>query len=437
MIDLDTVPDQEKPHLVRGLWHQYARPAQLLPRGEWRSAWISGGRGSGKTRAGAEGAADLALIDPTVDGAIVGPTFGHARRICVEGESGILRALAGWVQKYNRSEGIIYLTEGGTIFLDGADDGAYRIQGENLGWCWCDEIGLWNVLHWEAAWHESIQFAVRKPPGRILATGTPKAGHPLVKLLDSDPSVHKSRMSTYDNLANLDPVQVQYLRERYEGTRLGRQELEGEVIDEVEGALWTREMIEASRVEEILETERVVVAVDPPGGATEAGIVAAALTKGYCACGDRESLPHVYVLRDESLLPSGPEQWGRAAVNLYDSLDADRIVAEINFGGDMVENVVRGISRGVSFKTVRASRGKQIRAEPVAALYEQNRVHHVGAFPDLEDEMTQWTPEESWSPNRLDALVWAVTELAPWSRSKRKITGLDLTTDLGKSRLTP
>ncbi len=414
-------------YLPRRLWQEYARPEQLLPEGDWRTAWISGGRGSGKTRAGAESAADLALIDPTTDGAIVAPTFGHARKICVEGESGILRALTGWVDKYNRSEGIVYLTGGGTIFLDGADDGAYRIQGENLGWVWCDEIGLWRVGHWETAWHESIQFAVRKPPGKILATGTPKAGHPLVKLLAEDPDVHSVRMRTFDNIANLAPNVVEYLKHRYEGTRLGRQELEGEVIDEVEGAFWTRDLIESSRIDTPGPMTRIVVAVDPPGGATEAGIVTAGITD-HCVCG--QSGTHIYVLADNSLLPTGPEQWGRVSVNAFESWEADRIVGEINYGGDMVEHVVRGIRTSVPFKAVRATRGKEVRAEPVSALYEQGRVHHVGTFPEMEDEMAQWTKDDDWSPNRLDALVWAVTELEPWKKPRRR-GRMDLTSGLG------
>ncbi len=431
MIDLTGIPETTKPLLVRRVWQQYARPEQRLPEGEWRTAWISGGRGSGKTRAGAEAAADLAVIDPSVDGAIVAPTFGHARRICVEGQSGILRALSGWVANYNRSEGIIYLTGGGTIFLDGADDGAYRIQGENLGWCWCDEIGLWRVGHWDTAWHESIQFAVRKPPGRILATGTPKAGHPLVNLLEADEQIPKTRMHTFDNAANLDPSVLTYLRARYEGTRLGRQELEGLIIDEVEGALWNRDLLDTTRLVEAGDMTQIVVAVDPPGGATEAGIITAGLTNN-CKCGGT-NLPHVYILADHSLLPSGPDAWGQATVTAYDEHNADRVIGETNYGGDMVEHVVRGVRSSIPYKSVRASRGKQVRAEPVAALYEQHRVHHVGVFPELEDELAQWTTDESWSPNRLDALVWAVTYLQPWKKKRSSLSGADLTSDLKKT----
>jgi phage terminase large subunit-like protein len=430
VIDTRQIPEDEKPLIVRRLWHKYARPEQQLPPGEWRTAWISGGRGSGKTRAGAEIAADLALLDTSLDGAIIAPTFGDARKKCIEGESGILRALAGHVTKYNRSEGIIYLDGGGTIFPDGADDGAYRIQGENLAWAWCDEVGLWRVGYWETAWHESIQFAVRKGAGRIVVTGTPKAGHPLVKLLNSDPTVPKVRMRTFDNRANLSPAVIDYLKDRYEGTRLGRQELEGEVIDEVEGALWSRELIEASRLTHTGEFARVVVAVDPPGGATEAGIVTAGLSKGDCTCGNRENLPHVYVLADDSLLPSGPDEWGRETVTAFNRWTADRVVAEVNYGGDMVKNVIHGVQPSTPYKSVTATRGKRVRAEPVAALYEQGRVHHVGAFPQLEDEMSQWTQDDDWSPNRLDALVWAVTELAPW-QGRRRTGVMDLTTGLG------
>jgi phage terminase large subunit-like protein len=255
---------------------------------------------------------------------------------------------------------------------------------------------------------------VRLEPGILIATGTPKAGHGLVKRLlfgDKDhgipPADYITRMRMEDNLANLSPSIIERLKARYEGSTLGRQELEGEYLEDVEGALWTAALIARNRIQHSGPMTRIVVAVDPPGGATEAGIVAAGVTS-RCVCG--RSGVHAYVLADDSHKGS-PDQWGTTAVNLYDQLGADRVVGEVNYGGDMVENVVRSVRASIPFSPVRATRGKAIRAEPVLALYEQGRIHHVGTFGDLESEMTTWTPDAVWSPNRLDALVWAITEL--------------------------
>jgi len=322
-----------------------------------------------------------------------------------------------WRKAWNRSQGQLRIANGSTLFIDGANDGAYRIQGKNLRGVWLDECGLWT--QWERAYDESVMFAVRLEPAVKIASFTPKAGHGLVKrLLLGDPEKgippadHRSHMRTKDNLANLSEAMVKALYARYQGTTLGRQELEGELLSEVEGALWTQRLIDAYRLAAAGSMSRVVVAVDPPGSEqTEAGIVAAGLARGGCACGVRDEVAHVYVLSDASMAGT-PDQWGTAAVRAYDDVSADRIVAERNFGADMVGHVVRTVRPGVPFSYVVASRGKDIRAEPVVALYEQGRVHHVGTFGDLESELVTWRPkQDSWSPNRLDALVHAVREL--------------------------
>jgi phage terminase large subunit-like protein len=222
------------------------------------------------------------------------------------------------------------------------------------------------------------------------------------------------------NNPHLPASTVAFLYDRYDGTSLGGQELHGKRIEEAEGALWSYGLIEPYRLPVLLTDEtddgpallgRVVVAVDPPGGATEAGIVTAATIPTNCPCGSEAAYPHYVVLADDSakLTPRG---WAHRAIAAYARWSADRIVAEKNFGGDMVESTIRTIDQAVSFEPVTASRGKRIRAEPVKSLYEQGRVHHVGTFAELEAEMVQWIPDESaWSPNRLDALVWAITEL--------------------------
>lgn len=390
---------------------------------------MRGGRGSGKTRTGSEGLAERIIDsieagdgDEQGDWGVVAPTFGDARDTCIEGPSGLRSALAGytdgpWAKAWNRSQGQLKLINGATVFADGADDGALRVQGKNLRGAWADEVGLWKK--WEQAWDESLAFAVRLEPGIIIATGTPKMGHGLVKrLLFGDPELgiepaeHRTHMRMVDNIANLSPAIVSKLLARYDGTTLGKQELEGEYLEDVEGALWTAGLIQRHRLSEAGQMSRVVVGVDPPGGATEAGIVVAGLTT-RCVCGGRGT--HAYVLADYSGKGS-PDQWGTQAVAAFDDHEADRIIGETNYGGDMVEKVVRSVRAGVPFKPVRATRGKAVRAEPILALYEQGRVHHVGTFGDLESEMTTWVPPDrdnasSWSPNRLDALVWAITEL--------------------------
>lgn len=437
-------PDEGKLQLRNALWKKARRPEQIPPEGEAWIWYIRGGRGSGKTRTGAEALAEQ--IVPTInegsergDWGVIAPTFGDARDICFEGPSGLKTALAGftdgpWRKAWNRSQGQLRLANGATVFADGADDGALRVQGKNLRGAWLDEVGLWKK--WEQAFDESITFAVRMSPAVMIATGTPKVGHGLVtRLLKGDPNHdippadYHSHMKMVDNIDNLSTVLVQKLIKRYGGTALGKQELDGELLEEVEGALWTIALIHENRIREAGPSTRVVVGVDPAGGATETGIVAAGVTY-HCICGEPGA--HAYVLDDHSLLGS-PDSWGSAAVNLFDQQAADRIVGEVNYGGDMVEKVVRSVRSNISFKAVRATRGKAVRAEPVVALYEQGRVHHVGTFGDLESEMTTWVPPErpngsSWSPNRLDALVWAITELGLIDNFEASINASQVTT---------
>ena len=417
-----------------------SRPEQRLPEGDWRTCLIMGGRGSGKTRAGAEGAADLVHTSWGLEGdaAIVAPTFGAARDVCVEGPSGLLRTLAGVIDKWNRSQGQLHLADGTTIFCDGADDGALRIQGLNLKWVWCDEAGLWRITQTRMldtdrilipAWDESIQPALRLPPSKAIVTGTPKGRRgPLIKRLIDDPTVPVTRMRTRDNYVNLSPAVVDQLEALYGGTSLGAQELEGHLVDAVEGALWEQELIDQHRLPTTPgNMTRIVVAVDPPGGATEAGIIAAGIIQQGCPCGQQaRGQAHAAVIADYSTRGT-PDGWGQAAVDAYTHTSADRIVAEVNYGGDMVEKIIRSINPSIPYSTVRATRGKAVRAEPIAALYEQGRVHHIGHLSDLEGELTTWTPDAGWSPNRLDALVWAVTELGLERAAATKIRSAELT----------
>jgi phage terminase large subunit-like protein len=331
------------------------------------------------------------------------------------------------VTNWNRSVGELYLANGAKVFLDGADDGALRVQGENLRGLWASEIGLWK--DWETSWKESIQFAVRLPPAKIFAEGTPKGKRALVKLLLEEKEAAPddivfTRTYLEDNERNLDPAQIASLRRQYAGTRLGRQELSGEILDDVEGALWTWAIIDGHRC--ALPTEgasRTVVAIDPATtaeeGSDETGIVAATcysaatpFPKANLVHG--EEVDHYFVRADRSGRFS-PRGWAAEAIELYHELKADRIVAEKNQGGDMVASTIRSIDPNVPISLVWASKGKVPRAEPISALYEQGRVHHVEPLPELESEQTAWVPGEP-SPSRMDALVWAITDLVDSSQ---------------------
>jgi phage terminase large subunit-like protein len=343
---------------------------------------------------------------------VVAPTDSAVRDVCIEGPSGLIHALgtnlaeikrgaSRLVTSYNQSSAILRLRNGSVIYADGADDGAPTIQGKNLRGLWADEVGLWRK--WQQAWEESIRYAVRLSPARIVATGTPKRGHPLVKSLMADGAVHKTLLRTSDNAANLDPRLLAELYAKYGGTTLGRQELEGEILDDVPGALWHRGLIEMLRVSVAPELTRIVVAIDPSATSTESADEAGVVVAGVDALGEG------YILDDLSARTS-PSLWAAAAVSAYHTRKADRIVAEVNNGGEMVEALLRVTAPSVSYKAVTATHGKTTRAEPIAALYEQGRVHHVGAFEALEDQMCSWVPGEK-SPDRMDALVWALTDL--------------------------
>lgn len=418
---------------VHGSWRSRARPDQLPPDGPWQTLLLRGGRGSGKTWAGAHLLDEEIQNDPAREEegpgtwAVVAPTFADARDKCIESqESGLLMALrtsvaeveAGispTVAKWNRSMGEMELHDGTIIRIDGADDGAYRIQGENLRGVWADEVGLWK--RWETAWDESIAYALRKGRARIVATGTPKRDRParkLVKRLLADPKVTSRQLKTADNWDNLSAAFKERVM-RTAGTELGRQELHGEMLEEAEGALWKREWIEFARTlgEPAEGYGRRVLALDPSDGLDEGD------EQAWCLAAEGLD-QRIYVAQSEGMRTS-PFAWLKAAIQLARRTGAT-IVIEKNHGGQpLIELLIQAMNElgvRVPYGTVHASDGKRTRAEPVAAFYEQgfNRqdpfIRHLGEHPDLEDQMVNWTggPGER-SPDRLDALVWAVSEL--------------------------
>jgi phage terminase large subunit-like protein len=394
--------------------------------GGWLYFILAGGRGTGKTDAGAH-AFDLYMRShPGHRGRIIAPTIGDAREACVVGPSGI-KAHNPDV-RWNSNEGTLYWPNGSRARIFGAytQEDVERLRaGGNSHLDWYEELAAWPRL--DDAWNQA-RFGLRlglRP--RTVVTTTPKPrkrwrwliGKPQEGLPDCPPII--LRHGTTDDNPYLSEEVRRDLYAVYEGTRLGRQELYGEDVDDVEGALWKQALIDEDRItpnelrrrldDGELRLVRVVAAVDPPGGRTEAGIVVAA--KGS----DRRG----YVLEDVSLR-GGPDLWVPALLAAYDRNDADKIVAEINFGGDMVPNaILANGNRNVPVKVIRASRGKAVRAEPVSMLYERHRVAHVGAFPKLEGEQTTWVPDEGMeSPNRMDALVWGLTELFDLYDDKEK-----------------
>lgn len=392
-------------------WLQAARGNQLPPEGNWHTWLLLAGRGFGKTRAGAEETAWQALKVDNRRIAVVAPTAADARDTCVEGESGLLAAIPpACVSVWNRSQGELWLTNGSRIKLFSAD-APERLRGPQHHFAWCDEVAAWR----EPEALDQVRFGLRLGPApRLVLTTTPQpVGHVKEIAAEIGHGVVLTRGSTFDNAAHLSPVALDELRKRYEGTRLGRQELYAEILDEVEGALWSRELIDRTRVKQAPELVRLVIAVDPAvthgENADSTGIVAC----GLGADG------HAYVLRDATCKLS-PDAWARRVVALHESLEADLVVGEVNQGGDLVEAVLRTVAPLLPFKAVTASRGKVFRAEPVAALYEQGMVHHVGVFHALEEQMCGFTASSSASPDRVDALVWALAELM-FGRSQPRV----------------
>lgn len=360
-----------------------------------------GGRGAGKTRTGAEWVRDQVHLGRAGRIALVAEDYGDAREVMVEGPSG-LRAIGCDSERpaYETSRRRLLWPNGAVATLHSASD-PEQLRGPQFDAAWSDEVAKWTNA--EDAW-DMLQFGLRLGAHpRQVATTTPRPV-PLIRRLLSDETVTVTRASTFDNRAHLAGAFLNTIVRTYEGTRLGRQELMGELLDDNPGALWSRELIETNRCKAAPPLVRVVVAVDPPASSTRKADACGILAAGT------DSQGHFYVLADRTMKRAKPAAWARKAVQLFQDVKADRIIAEVNQGGDMVGEVLRQVAPDVPLQQVRATRGKLVRAEPVAALYEQGRVHHVGAFPELEDQLCAYDGSGK-SPDRLDALVWAITGL--------------------------
>lgn len=456
---------RERPIDPRIAWLRLARPEQMQPPGDWRVWYLQGGRGSGKTRSGAQALADWVLSDPDGEGeyGIIAPTYADAWTKCVEGESGILRALGtsmGEIRDHRsatvrgawRTYGQVALHNGITIYIDSASEGGLRIQGRNLKGAWADEVGLWDK--WETCWNESLRYAVREGRSQIIATGTPKAARPARKLVRSlirnDPGeggVVVTKLRTIDNAANLSLNFMRSVVGAAQGTRLERQELEGELLDDVANALWTRDLLDSIRVPGpgqeggplATEIREIKIGVDPSDG-SETSDEQAYTVIGLGMAED----PHpLYVLENwggqEAPVPFAKRVIRRAIWYAAEFMCPVEVILEKNHGGAWLtatfQQVMRQMKVTVRVRTIHASQAKRVRAEPVSALYEtwgglvrhchavtirpctcKDKPHEAGHavpdvnMPELEDQMATFTGAAGErSPDRLDSLVWALT----------------------------
>ena len=414
----DSLTEKEAEELMYS-WEFFSRPEQRAPEGDWKTWLILAGRGFGKTRAGSEFIRQM-VCGPTPEApgkcrriALIGETAKDTRDVMVEGDSGIMGVHPpAFRPLYEPSKARLTWPNGAEATLYNATE-PDQLRGPQFDLAWLDELAKWRYA--DETW-DMLQFGLRlgAHPRQIITT-TPRP-IPLVKALikaaEEGRPVVVTKGSTYDNLANLAPSFIEEIKNKYEGTRLGQQELHADVLLDMPGALWKSDMLDRNRCQmsEVPDLERVVVAIDPAMNTTieatddtsETGIVVAG--RGTDGLG--------YILDDATCVEM-PEGWARKAIAAYDMYEGDRIVAEINQGGAMVEHTVRAV-RDVPFTPVRASRGKVTRAEPISALYEQNRVKHVGKFNALEDQMLQFTrASEPGKSDRVDALVWALTALFP------------------------
>ncbi len=387
-------------------WPLQARDNQIPPKELWAIWLLLAGRGFGKTRTGAEWVRTRVESGRASRIALVARTPADARDIMIQGESGLLNVCPPWFKPvFEPTKRRLTWPNGATAFLFSSYE-PDQLRGPQFDTAWCDELASWEYPR--ETW-DNLAFAVRLGDDpRFVVTTTPKP-IALLRELVVRTDVIVTRGSSYDNEANLSFGFFSQVRSRYEGTRTGRQEIYAELLDQAEDALWERQWIDDARVAEAPnDIERIVVAIDPAvssdSKSSETGIVVVGT----------DSRKHCYVIADGSGRMS-PNAWANRAISLYRNYKADRIIGETNNGGDLVEEVLRAASSGrrLPYRAVNASRGKHARAEPVAALYEQHKVHHVGMFPELEDQMCTWTPQSSahGSPDRMDALVWAVTEL--------------------------
>tara|TARA_Y100000310_G_scaffold315722_2_gene366574 strand:+ start:2062 stop:3321 length:1260 start_codon:yes stop_codon:yes gene_type:complete len=402
--------NDEEIHTLLYSWWFWARPSQLTPSGDWLIWLLQTGRGWGKTRTGAEWLIDEVRKHGAIRVAIIGRTKADVRDTMLEGDSGILSVSPpNFRPKEQYSRRRIVWPNGAIGFMYSADE-PDQLRGPQHHKIWADEIAAWRNAYRKKAW-DNAMFGLRlgqKPQG--IVTTTPKPVDIVKSLRKMDTTVI-TRGSSYDNMGNLSPIYYKTVISPYEGTTLGSQEIHGELIEDVDGALWTQNIIDEHRIDAANFDKtclvQIVVGVDPAASAEEESDETGIVVVGI----DDQEPAHAYVLADLSVRTS-PARWGKRAIGAYHEWEADTVVPERNNGGDMVRHTLATVEGGefVPIHPVWASRGKRTRAEPISSKYEQGLVHHVGVFPKLEEQMREWVPGEK-SPDRMDALVWACTHL--------------------------
>ena len=412
--------DNECEHFLYDWWF-WGRKNQFQPLGNWYCWLVLAGRGFGKTRMGVEwiktcveGDSPLkAPINAPRHIALIAQTQADGRDVIIEGDSGFLaNCRASFRPKYEISKRKLVWPNGIVAHLYSADE-PDQLRGPQHHLAWGDELAKWK--NGEECW-SNLLFGLRlgKAP-RVMVTTTPRP-IPLLNKIISDPATSITKGSTFDNASNLSPVFLKQIKRLYEGTRLGKQELDGDLLEDVVGALWSHQLIDRNRSEKPASFVRIVVAVDPPVSQKESSDACGIIVAG------KDENDHIYILADRSQKGLSPLGWAKEVLRAYGDFAADRIVAEVNNGGDLVETVLRQLDEKISYKAVHATRGKILRAEPVAALYERGIVHHTSPLKELELEMCHFTGSTTdKSPDRLDALVWAVTDLAFGTTHKPRI----------------
>jgi phage terminase large subunit-like protein len=398
---LKTLP-REQLEQIQFQWKFWARPNQLEPPGDWQYWLVRAGRGWGKTRVGSEFIRAQVERSLASRVAIVGATSADVRDVQVEGPSGLLAISPPWNRPvYEPSKRRLTWPNGAVATCYSADE-PDRLRGPQHDCAWADELAAWRFPE---AW-SMLLLGLRIGQARCVITTTPRPST-LIHSIRKNPATIETVGTSYQNRSNLAPEFYSTIISQYEGTRLGRQELNAELLEDIEGALWKLADIDKSRVKDPPRLTRIVVAIDPAttskARSDQTGIVVAGVSVER----------HGYVLADLSGRYT-PDAWARRAIAAFDEHGADRIVAEVNNGGELVEHTLRTVRPNIPYKAVHASRGKQVRAEPIAALYEQQKIHHCGCFAALEDQLTNYVPGVTQgSPDRLDALVWALSELLP------------------------
>ena len=395
-------------------WFSKARNNQIVTEeDEYNIHLFLAGRGWGKTLTGAWDIVKYALCYPNVLCGVVAPTYSDLKRVCFAGESGLLGIIDKGLLSdsgYNKSANEIEFYNGSRIIGFPAIE-PDRLRGVQFHRVWCDELASWRYRET----FDNLMMALRLGENpKCVITTTPRPTEIIKELaIRSDTKVIKG--STFENVDNLAPSAIKMLKERYEGTRIGRQELYAEILEDVEGALFNSSNIEQNRVDVLPQMQRIVVSIDPAvtskSSSDETGIIVAG----------RGIDNHYYILDDKSGIFS-PDVWIKRAIELFYKYEADRIVCEVNNGGDLIEKLLRIQDANVPYTSVRATRGKILRAEPVSSLYERNLVHHHKYFKELEEQMCSYTADTIKSPDRLDALVYSLTNLQSSGKAIFRIT---------------